>query len=888
MKEQEETYLLVDVSGLLYRAYFSLGQLKSPSGEPTGALYGFIKSFLKVVRLTNPQNVIAVFDGPKNKESRLALYSEYKAHRKPISDELVHQIQEAKRFCKLWGMPLLAVPGVEADDVLATLDSFLRREKKARVIICSHDKDLFQLLGPHTTLFNPAKETILDENSFTKEWGITPKQSIDYLAIIGDSSDNVPGIAGFGPKTALQLLQEWGSLEKIYQNVDSMAAKKREKLLASKDSAFLSRSLVQLDDKISLPHDLLDQEKTIQEEEAKSFFKEKGFHTLLSLLPSSPTDNKQHHFSPRILTTKEDLASYLSLIPDKGHLSIDIETTSLEPLEAQVVGVGMTFSEREGDVCYIPTQALPIHEITSLLNHEIKEKSLCIVGHNLKFDLAVLKQFGLSLPKNLYDTLLASWISRSHERTHGLDVLVRRVFEKEMIPIESLIGKGKKQKTMDQVPLEQIAPYCGADAHFAFLLYQHFEKELKGSPLEKVLHTIEFPLLPILLEMEERGVYVSKEHLEKLGTHIEQKQKEAEQAIFSLADASFNINSPKQLAEILYDRLKLPIKRKRAKPRSTDAETLEQLYGIHPIIEKLLEYRQLEKLRSTYIEVLLEKVHTKTGRVHCHFMQAGTTTGRLACQEPNLQNIPIKTELGKQLREAFRPQKPHWKMLSSDYSQIELRILAHISQDESLIQAFLEKKDIHAQTASQVFHVPLQSVTDEMRRKAKAVNFGILYGQQAFGLSQELHIPLKEAQEFIDRYFATYPRVQETIAQLKEMARKKGYAETLMGRRRALPEINSPQAPIRSIQERLAINTPFQGLAADIIKLAMLQVDASLKQHHLQTKMVLQIHDELLFEVPDEEIEKASAIIKKAMEEVLSLSVPLTVEIGIGKNWREC
>jgi len=888
MKQEETTYLLVDVSGLLYRAHFSIGQLKSPSGEPTGALYGFIKSFLKVIRLTNTQKVIAVFDGPKNKESRLALYSEYKAHRKPTPDELIHQIQEAKHFCQLWGMPLLSISGVEADDVIASVASLIQKEEHSKVLICSHDKDLFQLLGPHTSLYNPAKEAFIDEESFTKEWKITPQQSIDYLAITGDASDNVPGIEGFGPKTALELLQEWGSLENIYKNIDAIPGKKREKLLASKESAFLSRSLVQLNDKVPLPENILSQTCTLNEEEANIFFKEKGFNTLLSLLPSSHTVQEMFTLSPQIITTKEALASYLDLVPPQGHLSIDIETTSLEPLDAQVVGVGMTFSEKEEDVCYIPTKELPVRDIIDLLNTTIKKKSLVVVGHNLKFDLGVLKQFGLSIPDKIYDTLLASWITRAHERTHGLDVLVRRLFNKGMTPIESLIGKGKKQKTMDQVPLEQIAPYCGSDAHFAFLLYRHFEKEMQETPLEKVLQEIEFPLLPILLEMEERGVYVSKDHLKKLGGYVQQKLKETEESIFSLVNAPFNINSPKQLAEILFDQLQLPTKKRKSKPRSTDAETLEELYGVHPIIEKLLEYRQLEKLRSTYIDVLIERIHPKTGRVHCHFMQAGTTTGRLACQEPNLQNIPIKTELGKQLREAFCPQKPNWQMLSSDYSQIELRILAHISQDASLIDAFLHKKDIHAQTASQVFHVPLEDVNEEMRRKAKAVNFGILYGQQAYGLSQELHIPLKEAQEFIDRYFATYPRVKATLAHLKERARENGYAETLMGRRRSLPDINAPQALIRTVQERLAINTPFQGLAADIIKLAMLKVDSSLKNNQLETKMVLQIHDELLFEVPDFEIEKASALIKDAMEHVLSLSVPLTVEIGIGKNWREC
>ena len=883
------TWLLVDVSGLLYRAHFSLGQLTSPTGEPTGALYGFIRSFLKIEKQLNPDMIVAIFDGPNNKQSRLALYPEYKAHRKPTPNELVSQIQEAQRFCQMWGLPMLAIPNVEADDVIASLAKKALHEKETNVVICSHDKDLFQLLKPNLSIYNPSKDVLVDEAAFTKEWEIEPNQLIDYLAICGDASDNIPGIEGMGEKTALSLLKSYGSLEGVYQHLDDFSGKKRERLIASKELAFLSRKLATIDEEIPLPYTMSWKREGINPDEMEQFFQEKGFRTLLSLLPQRQGKKTALSFNPKILVSLPEVDSFLHSLEKSTPLALDIETTSLDLFEASIVGIGLAKSEKEEDTCYIPTKEVELQQLIPLLNKVIQEKELLIIGHNLKFDLSVLKLQGLILPNHLYDTLLASWVLRAHERTHGLDVLVQRYFHEEMIPIESLIGKGKNETTMDQVPIEQIAPYCGLDVHYTFRLFRLFEKEMADTKLDYILKKIEFPLLPILLEMEERGVYVSKEHLEKTGHYITGKIDELEKEIFSLVQTPFNLNSPKQLSEVLYDQLQLPFKKKRgSQHRSTDAETLEKLFGIHPIIEKLLEYRQLEKLRSTYIESLLNHISSKTGRVHCKFVQAGTATGRLACQEPNLQNIPIKTEMGKRIREAFSAEKMGWKMISADYSQIELRILAHMSQDASLIHAFHHKKDIHAQTASQIFHVPLEEVSEDMRRKAKAVNFGVVYGQQAFGLSAELHIPIQEAQEFIDRYFKTYPSVLKEVAHLKELAKEKGYAETLLGRRRTVPDIQNAQFSIRSAQERLAINTPFQGLAADIIKLAMLQVDHTLKQHKLKTSMVLQIHDELLFEAPGEEIEEASHLIKKSMEHVLQLEVPLIVEIGVGKNWREC
>jgi DNA polymerase-1 len=880
-----DVFLIVDASGLLYRSFFALPPLTSPSGRPTGALYGFIRSFLKVHQTVSPQYVAVVFDGPNNKQSRLALYPEYKATRKPIAPELAEQIEEAKTFCRLWGMRTFAESGVEADDTIASITHWLTSATNSQIYICSADKDLAQLVSSRVCLVNPAKDgAIIDEAAVQKEWGFGPSQLCDFLALVGDASDNVPGIEGIGEKTANSLLSEWGTLENILENADHIGGKKGERIKAGKESAILSKRLVTLDTSVAIPHRLSAYEQTASDKEAViSFFQNAGFKTLETLIVQQTQEPPPNPCVHNIVSTPEDRERFLHWLSQQKNVAIDCETTSIDEWTAELVGIGI--AAIPSFVWYIPCQHNPT-EIVQTISALLQKHSISITGHNIKYDLHVLARYGFQLPVVHFDTLIASWLLNAHERTHSLDDLALRYFHKTKIPIESLIGKGKTVRTMGEVSVEDVARYCAEDVEYTLRLQQLFEQHLQESGVSHLFSTIEMPLLPVLWRMEEHGVFVNAKKLQTLQTSIEQSLQALQSDIHQSAGEEFNINSPKILSEILFTKLGLP-KLRKGKP-STNAEVLEELAPIHPIAQKILEYRQLEKLRSTYLETLPQQILPKTGRVHCRFVQSGTATGRLSCRDPNLQNIPVKTALGKQIREAFEPQFPNYVMISADYSQIELRILAHMSKDPMLVRAFSEGLDVHSMTAAELFSVPIEQVTEDMRRKAKVVNFGIIYGQQAFGLSKELHIPTKEAQLFIDTYFQRYQRVREVIEETKNAAHKTGFAETLTGRKRALPEINTQDFFLRAAQERLAVNTPFQGTAADIIKMAMISLDRWLYTHAMQTKMVLQIHDELLFEVPESEVNTVLPIIRTTMESVMPLCVPLKVDINIGKNWKEC
>jgi DNA polymerase-1 len=547
------------------------------------------------------------------------------------------------------------------------------------------------------------------------------------------------------------------------------------------------------------------------------------------------------------------------------------------------VGIGVAATPEF--VYYIDYRSCP--EIVQRISDTLKKHKISLIGHNIKYDLHVLARYGLEQPSLKFDTLIASWLLNAHERNHSLDDLSRRHFDKEKIPIDSLLGKGKTARTMAQVPVEDVARYCAEDVEYTLRLKSLFEPQLKEAGVEKLFYECEMPLIPVLFRMESEGVYVDVHHLKALKGSIDKTVKEVEHEIYTMAGKEFNINSPKQLSEVLFSDLRLPKQRKGKLHLSTNADVMEELSLSHPIAQKIIEYRQLEKLRSTYLETLPKQVR-EDGRVHCRFVQSGTATGRLSCQDPNLQNIPVRTELGKEIRAAFKPQLPGWVYVSADYSQVELRLLAHLSQDPALIKAFKEDLDIHAMTASELFGVPLDKVTKEMRHRAKAVNFGVIYGQQAFGLARELRISNAEAQAFINAYFTRYKHVHATLDKAKERAHQTGMAETLTGRRRLLPDINSSDFIVRSAQERLAVNTPFQGTAADMIKMAMIALNNWLLKEKLQTKMVLQIHDELLFETPESELDRLLPHVRSFMESAMELIVPLRVEISVGKNWKEC
>ena len=885
-----DVFLIVDASGLLYRSFFALPPLTSPTGRPTGALYGFIRSFLKVHQAVSPRYVAVVFDGPNNKQSRLHLYPEYKATRKPIAPELAEQIGEAQTFCRLLGMPMFAEGGVEADDTIASIVKWAVHTTDCKIYICSADKDLAQLVSKKVFLINPAKEgAVFDEAAVQKEWGLLPSQLCDYFALIGDASDNVPGIEGVGPKTASALLAEWKNLDQLLAHVDQIHGKKGERLQAGKEMAILSKKLVTLDTTVTVPHELSAYERSAGETAAlELFFHDAGFKTLASLLARQTPEQAPVPCTHTIVSTPQQFDQFFTWLSQQRCIAIDCETTSLDEWTADLVGIGI--AAKPDAVWYIPCSQDPCTIVTRI-NDLLHKHMICVVGHNIKYDLHVLARYGLSLPHVIFDTLIASWLLNPQERTHSLDDLALRCFHKVKIPIESLLGKGKNARSMAEVPVEDVARYCAEDVEYTLRLQKLFDQQMHESGVAHLFSTIEMPLLPVLWRMEKEGVFVNAKKLRSFQNTIERSLAEIQSEIYRLAGEEFNINSPKVLSEVLFTKLNLPKLRKgktsKSQP-STSADVLEELASLHPIAQKIVDYRQLEKLRSTYLETLPKQISPVTGRVHCRFIQSGTATGRLSCRDPNLQNIPVKTELGKQIREAFEPQQPGWVIISADYSQIELRILAHMSKDPVLIKAFSEDLDVHAMTAAELFCVPIEQVSDEMRRRAKAVNFGIIYGQQAFGLSRELHIPTREAQEFIDRYFQRYQKVKDVIEEAKLKAHQTGYAETLTGRKRTLPEINTQDFFQRSAQERLAINTPFQGTAADIIKIAMISMDRWLYSQKLQTKMILQIHDELLFEAPQDEVDTVIPVIRSTMESVMPLCVPLKVDMSVGKNWKEC
>jgi len=715
---------------------------------------------------------------------------------------------------------------------------------------------------------------------------------VDYLAIVGDASDNIPGLEGFGPKTASSLLQQFGTLDAILENPDKIpGAKKQETVRLGKEIALLSRRLATIDRDVDFPkQETFFHLKEPNVQLLKDYYQEMHFMTLLKELgtpadqTSQPTYAKDDKADYYLVNDAASFNKLMDKLASAKEICIDVETTNIRPMLAELVGVG--FALEPGESWYVPLNGgIKREDVLQNLSQLLPKAAF--YGHNIKYDLHVLLNENLPEPRICFDTVLASYLLNPQNQRHNLDLLSLERFQKVKIPIEDLIGKGKKQISMNEVPLEQITVYCCQDTDYTVRLKEIFEKELSDQNLLPILKEIELPLIPVLISMERRGIYVDPQILQKMSGELAVSIQALEQEIYLMAGEEFNVSSPKQLSKILFEKMGISPPKKTATGFSTSADVLEELQEEVAIVSKILEYRTLEKLRSTYVDSLPEEINPKTGRIHCTFNQSVAATGRLSCQDPNLQNIPIRSPIGKKIRTAFKPQENHWSFLSADYSQIELRLLAHLSEDPVLLKAFNEGEDIHAYTASLVFDVPLSDVTEEMRQQSKAVNFGILYGQQAFGLSQGLKIEYKDAAAFIDKYFERYSRVKEFLEFSKESARKTGYAVTMTGRKRPIPEINAKNPMLRAASERLAINTPLQGTAADLIKIAMIQVDSLLKHHNLG-HMLLQIHDELLFESPDMHVHQLSAQVKSIMEGVMKLKVPLEVHISIGKNWGEC
>jgi DNA polymerase-1 len=874
---------ILDAVNFLFRSYYAIAPMTNSKGESTHALYGFIRSILKIISEFSPDYVVAVFDGPDNKKSRTELYQDYKSHRKGMPEDLFPQWEKALKFCELSGIPALSISGVEADDVIGTIAKWSSTHS-LNCFICTSDKDLCQLVNEHVFLIHAHKDNLLVDSDKVQElFGVTPSQIVDYLALIGDASDNIPGVQGIGPKTATALLQEYTTLEKILENVDHIPGKKGELLLQGRESALLSKKLAELDLKVSVPTELNFYKKTIPAQEPlKQFYQENHF---LSFLKEEKKESTSPVCTSHIVTSSQELSHLLTLLLQQKSICIDTETTDIHPMKASLVGIGLGYSFEK--TWYVPINGnLSKNEVMDFLQKLLSAPGITFYGHNIKYDLHILCNEGLPLPVLDFDTILASYLITPHILKHNLDALSLERLQKTKIPIEELIGKGKNQISLLEVDPTKVGTYCCEDVECTIRLKKLFLKELEEKKLLSILQDIELPLINVLLGMERNGIFVDSEKLQKLSQTLAEKITQLTEKIYSVAGEEFNISSPKQLSTILFEKLNLPPPKKTQTGFSTAADVLEALKDKSPIIPLILEFRQLEKLRSTYVDSLPLEINPSTGRIHCNFNQSVAATGRLSCQDPNLQNIPVRSEEGKKIREAFRPQNEGWKYLSADYSQIELRLLAHLSEDPVLIQAFESGEDIHAYTASLIFNTSLQEVIPSMRHKAKAVNFGILYGQQAFGLSQELGIDIKVAAHFIETYFQRYKKVKDYLEFCKESARTKGVAYTMTGRQRPLPEILSKNPMLRALAERLAINTPLQGSAADLIKIAMIRIQSL--WNFKKSFSVLQIHDELLFEAPEEEIDKLSSFVKKHMEEAFSLKVPLIVDISVGRNWGEC
>lgn len=887
---------IIDASGYIYRSYFAIRNITNAKGESTNALFGFIRSISKLIADFQPEHIVAVFDGPQSIKAREAIYSEYKSHRPGMPDDLLYQIRWARDYCNLRGIPMLNVPNVEADDTMGTL-AVWAAQQQAKAYLCTSDKDMCQFVNDQIFILNTFKENlVMGAKEVEEAFGVPPNKIIDFLAITGDTSDNIPGLPGFGPKTAAALLQQFGSLDYILAHPEEIPGKKKqETIIQEADKAHMSRRLVTVMTDVDIPHD----EKfyllgPLQKEQLKEFYADKNFNTLIKELEKERTGADENVEKARDISVEyilvDDETSLEALVKDlsqQKEICVDTETTAVRPLLSELVGIGLGY--RPGQAWYVPVNGnLGLDKVIKALKPLFENPHIGFYGHNVKYDLHVLSLYGIRVANICFDTILASYLLNSHSRQHSLDTLSLEYFGKVKIAISELIGKGKKIISMREVPIEQVCTYCCEDVDYTCSLKEILEKQLKERSLLHLLKNIELPLLKVLTEMERKGISLDKKFLQEFSLSLNKKLKESEKEIYNLAGEEFNLNSPKQLSDILFTKLGIHPPKKTATGHSTSAEVLESLQHQYPIASKMMEYRMLEKLRSTYVETLPLEVNPKTNRIHCTFNQSVAATGRLSCQDPNLQNIPVRSEWGIQIRQAFRPEKEGWSFLAADYSQIELRLLAHLSEDPALLSAFKNNEDIHTRTAAAIFNVPLEKVTKEMRYQAKAVNFGVVYGQGAFGLSQVLGIDVKDAKLFIDMYFKQYGKVRDYVEAMKETARKTGKAVTLTGRERLIPEINSKNMQIRAAAERLAINTPLQGTAADLIKLAMIQIHEKLHKERKIGYMILQIHDELIFEIPDFEILSVEPMVRNVMQNVFKLKVPLIVDITIGKNWKEC
>ena len=921
--------VLVDGSSYLYRAFHAFPPLTNSAGEPTGAMYGVLNMLKSLISQVQPSHIAVVFDA-KGKTFRDEMFEQYKSHRPPMPDDLRKQIQPLHDIIRALGIPLLVIEGVEADDVIGTL-AVAASKANQKVLISTGDKDMAQLVDDNIMLINTMNNTLLDREAVIEKYGIPPELIIDYLALMGDSADNIPGVAGVGEKTALGLLQGIGSMAEIYANLDKVAelpirgAKKLgDKLLAEKEMADLSYRLATIKTDVAL--DITPEQLTLgasNNDQLTEYFGRYEFKRWLnevmngadSITNNNEQPTKINHYQatpvlaqdnseealPAIqidrsryetLLTEADLNRWMEKLKQAKLFALDTETDNLDYMAANLVGI--SFALENGEAAYLPLQldylgapkTLEKTTTLTLLKPILENPVIQKVGQNFKYDLTIFARNGIDVQGVAFDTMLESYVLNSTGR-HNMDDLAKRYLGHQTISFEEIAGKGKNQLTFNQIPLEQAAEYAAEDADVTMKLQQVLWEKLSKEPtLEKLFKEMELPLLGVLSRMERRGVLIDSDALFLQSNEIANRLSKLEEQAYVLADQPFNLASTKQLQEILFDKLGLPVIQKTPKGApSTNEEVLEELAFSHELPKVLVEHRGLSKLKSTYTDKLPQMVNPQTGRVHTSYHQAVTATGRLSSSDPNLQNIPIRNEEGRRIRQAFIAREG-FTVVAADYSQIELRIMAHLSQDQGLINAFTQGKDIHRSTAAEIFGVALDEVTSEQRRNAKAINFGLIYGMSAFGLSRQLGIGRADAQSYMDLYFKRYPGVQTFMHDIREKAKAQGYVETLFGRRLYLPDINSSNGMRRKAAERVAINAPMQGTAADIIKRAMIQLDQKL-QNDPDIAMIMQVHDELVFEVRSEKVAFYSELIKTQMESAADLVVPLIVDVGQGNNWDE-
>ncbi len=897
-----QTVVLIDSHSLIYQIFHAMAPMTSPSGVPVTTIFGFVRDIADLRDRWQAAFVWCVFD-LSDITFRNELYPQYKSHRDPMPDELRLQIPMLRETLPLLGVGVADAEGFEADDVIATMAAQVEAAG-GKCIIVSSDKDCRQLLTDNVCMYNIRKQEVFDAASLKATWGIRPNQVVDFQAMVGDAVDNVPGIPLIGPKLAQQLLEQFDNLDRILENPDAVSGKKRaENIRNARDKALLSRELVRLRTDVPLDLDWRDANFSRRDPVAlKARFEEFGFRRLndrfVGVLPVAHQPNDALAVEYTTVDTPEQLDWLAQRLRSAKKISLDTETTATNPRWAEVVGC--SFSWEAGKAAYIPIKAplgarcLAIEQVRDALGGVLSDPSIAKIGQNIKYDLIVLKQYGIEVEGVSLDTMVADYLVDPGQRDHSLDDLARRHLQYKTIKISELIGSGRDQLTMDQVPIAKITEYACQDADLPWRMSGLLEGQLEQLGLNPLFHSVEIPLIRVLAEMEYQGITIDTQRLKDLSNVFAIRIGELQNQIIDLAGEAFNLDSPKQLQAILYDKLKLPIVKRIQTGASTDAEVLQQLALHHPLPVKLLEYRQLTKLKGTYIDALPQLVCPKTGRVHTSFRQDVAATGRLSSSDPNLQNIPIRTEEGRQIRSAFRAGEPGWILLAADYSQIELRVLAHYCGDDALREAFLNDRDVHTQVASEVYGIPLDQITSAQRRSAKAINFGIIYGQSPFGLAKSLQISKADAADFIQAYFDRFPGVRSFIEKTIMTCREQGYVSTMLDRRRRIKgvrdfrSLSDARKQVMIEPERIAVNTVIQGSAADLIKLAMLRVAGRLKESSLRARMLLQIHDELLFEVHQEDGLRLAELVREEMISVAELAVPLKVDVQSGENWAEC